>query len=410
MSDVTVPRESTLKLSRVEGNLRVGDRGRVEQEGPDPINVSVEVMCQGDADFQGSLHCGRFNGENGRIQVSGDLTCETEVEVKRSSELRIGGTLEARSVEVDSRLSVGKSAKADEFDIGGMLEIGESITDRTVEVGGSFRVQGSTEVDDVDVGGRVELEGPVKIVRLEVGGSARVGGGEISKQVDVGGSFVSAKPLKFGDIDVGGTVTLDQGGEGRGIDVGGRFESRGNLNFETIDVGGTVEITGNGEGEAVDVGGHLEVSGDLTLRRDLDIGGKAKVGGNLKLQSLEVGGVIEASFIEAQDKVEVGGRLATTKGTKARTIELGSRSEATGVLIGTQVRIRDRARVDDVYADVATLEEGVRARNLYMRAGRIESHCKISGEVLYQETIEADPEAEFSKPPVKTAELPRPPI
>jgi len=102
--------------------------------------------------------------------------------------------------------------------------------------------------------------------------------------------------------------------------------------------------------------------------------------------------------------------LATTKGTKARTIELGSRSEATGVLVGTQVRIRDRARVDDVYADVATLEEGVRARNLYIRSGRIESHCKISGEVLYQETIEADPEAEFSKPPVKTAELPRPPI
>src|SRR5213594_1131364 len=366
MTDTTVSRGATVKIGKVDGSLFLGQDARVQAESTSPIQVSGDVVCEGDAHFEGSLNCGRFQTRDGNVGVTGDLTCETEVRAKRG-ELEVNGNLVARSVEVDDRLTIRKSGKADNFDVGGALEVGETITARNVDVGGSFQVRGTAEVEDIDVGGRLDVAGQVKISRLDAGGSARVGGGEVTR-IDVGGSFSSTAPLKFGDIDVGGTVSLEKGGVGGGIDVGGRFESRGNLSFERIDVGGTVEITGNGEGDSVDIGGHLEVSGDLILKRDLDIGGKARVGGNLKLQSLDVGGLIEARQIEAQDKVE------------------------------------------DVYAESATLEEGVRARNLYLHEGRIESRCRIAGEVLYKDNLETDSDVEFAKSPVKTDRLPKPPI
>ena len=211
MTDLNVPRASTVKVGRVDGNLRLGDGARVQPEASAPIEVSGEVWCEGDARFEGALRCARFQARDGRVEVLGDMTCKSEVEVKRG-DLQITGVLEAGSVEVDARLTVGKSAKADRFEVGGTLEIGESITARKVDVGGSFRVKGTANVEDTDVGGRIEVEGQVKISRLDAGGSAQVGGGDVDK-VDVGGSFSSTGPLKFSTIDVGGTVSLEKGGE-----------------------------------------------------------------------------------------------------------------------------------------------------------------------------------------------------
>src|SRR2546422_395477 len=316
MGDVTVPGNATVKLARVDGQLHLLERARVQAEGESPIEVSGEVICQGDAEFEGSLSCSRLNVDHGRVEISGDLKSTGEIDVQHG-ELRIDGSLNASSVEVDARLFVGKSATAHD---------------------------------------------------------------------------------------------LDEGGEGRTIDVGGRFESKGNLTFESIDVGGTVEISGNGEGEEVDIGGMLEVSGNLHLKRDLEIGGKARIGGSLKLASLEVGGMIEADLIEAEDEVEVGGRLRTTKGTKAKTIELGHRSEAIGVLVGGRVKIGDNARVEDVYADTLEMGERARAGNIYAKDVRLESRCRISGEVKYSDRIEAEPDVEFAKPPIKTDDLPKPPL
>jgi predicted acyltransferase (DUF342 family) len=171
-----------------------------------------------------------------------------------------------------------------------------------------------------------------------------------------------------------------------------------------------VDIAGNGEGEEVDIGGMLQVSGNLHLKRDLDLGGTARIGGSLRLASLEVGGTIEAEIIVAEDKVEVGGRLRTAKGTKAKTIQLGQRSEVLGVLVGEDVRIGDNARVEDVYADTLEMGERVRARNVYAKDARFESRCRISGEVKYVDRIESEPDVEFAKPPLKTSDLPKPPL
>ena len=102
--------------------------------------------------------------------------------------------------------------------------------------------------------------------------------------------------------------------------------------------------------------------------------------------------------------------MRTTKGTRAKTIELGHRSEAIGVLVGGRVRIGDNARVEDVYADTLEMGERARAGNVYAKDVRLESRCRISGEVRYTGRIETESDVEFAKPPTKTDELPKPPL
>src|SRR5713226_8260993 len=107
MGDVTVPRNATVKLAKVDGQLHLLERARVQAEGESPIEVSGEVICEGDAEFEGSLSCSRLNVDHGRVEISGDLRSTGEIDVEHG-ELRVHSSLEAGSVEVDSRLFVGK--------------------------------------------------------------------------------------------------------------------------------------------------------------------------------------------------------------------------------------------------------------------------------------------------------------
>ena len=413
VTDVSVPKGGTLRLGQVNGDLRVGQHGRVEAESG-LIQVSGRVLCQGDAEFLGHLSCSRFSaleswGFGGKIGIRGDLKCTGDIDVG-GGQLVIDGSLEASKVSVDKTLQIGENASAEDFDVGGILEVGGTIKGKRVDVGGSFKARGAVEVDEVDVGGSVDITGLVKCAKLDVGGIARVGGGEVSQDVDVGGKFESVKPLKFSKLDVGGLATLREGGAGGDVDVGGKFDSGGDLSFNTIDVGGAASINGNGKGVSVDVGGLLRVSGNLTLEKNLDIGGRAYIGAELRLDSLDVGGSMEANQIIAENKVEVGGDLKTIKGAKADYIILGHGSRASGPIIARAVSTGHGCNVEDVYAEKLELDHGSRARSLYFGEGVINSGSHIEGEVLYTESIDASPDVRFAKPPSKVSELPKPPL
>jgi cytoskeletal protein CcmA (bactofilin family) len=408
MGDVSVSKDATAKLGHVEGDLRVAQAARIEPEDK-VIQVAGRVICEGDAEFHGSLSCSEFSARHGKIRVQGDLNAKGEVKVE-DGQLTIDGSLEAATVSVDKTLWIGGNARADEFDVGGVLEVRGTISSKKVDVGGSFKVQGAAEVDEVGVGGTVDIAGMVKSAKLDVGGMARIGGGEVSKDVDVGGKFESTKPLKFSKIDVGGLATLVEGGEGGDVDVGGKFESKADLSFNSLDVGGMASINGNGKGVEVDVGGLLRVSGSLTLVKGLDIGGRAYIGAELRLDSLEVGGSMEADLIIAQKSIEVRGDLKTIKGTKGDTIELGHGSRASGPIVAREVSVGHGGRVEDIYSETLEMEHGSRARNLYFREGIIEAGVHVEGEVLYTDTIEASPDVRFAKPASKVNDLPKAPL
>ncbi len=95
MGDITVPRNATVKLAKVDGQLHLQERARVQAEGESPIEVSGEVICEGDAEFEGSLTCSRLSIDHGRVDVSGDLKSTGDIEVEHG-ELRVHGSLDAR--------------------------------------------------------------------------------------------------------------------------------------------------------------------------------------------------------------------------------------------------------------------------------------------------------------------------
>jgi cytoskeletal protein CcmA (bactofilin family) len=94
----------------------------------------------------------------------------------------------------------------------------------------------------------------------------------------------------------------------------------------------------------------------------------------------------------------------------AEYIELGRRGEAEGPLIAKTVLVRDRGRVEDVYAESVTLRRDCRARNIYASKVQIESGCRISGDVKYTDSLKAEHNVTFSTEPEKTEKLPPPPF
>ena len=61
--------------------------------------------------------------------------------------------------------------------------------------------------------------------------------------------------------------------------------------------------------------------------------------------------------------------------------------------------MRERAQVDDVWAEEITLEEGARARNLYGLRIYLERGCTVSGEVRYVEELTAEEGVRLAKEP-----------
>jgi len=74
------------------------------------------------------------------------------------------------------------------------------------------------------------------------------------------------------------------------------------------------------------------------------------------------------------------------------------------------VYLRDKAEAEDIYAQNVTLKRDCRARNIYANRVQIESGSKISGKILYTESLYADSDVQFQTNPEKTEKLPNPPF
>ena len=440
---VSVPRGSTVTLGFIDGDLHVGGDSTIKaEEGLRSTTVSGIVRCEGECFFNCGLIAESLDGHDGDITVEGDLSVN-KVRVRKGG-LHVIGNLSAKTLDVDRKVTVEKNLNVERVRVGGSLEVRGDTKALDVEVGGSYKASGNVEMETINVGGTVDIGGAVKGLRIEVGGSFRGGGlvevkkitvggavrveaevkiedidvggmvvikgGEVKDRINVGGTFESTGPLKFNKIDVGGAVKLSNRCEGGSIDVGGSLKVDGDLVFTSIDVGGSVEITGDARGENIDVGGRLNVGRSLSLSGRLDVGGSAEIGNYVKVKSVDVGGSLKASTVEALDAVKVGGLIETLKGVKANYIEIGRRGEVRGPLIGVNVLVRERARIEDVYADTLTLEENSKARNIYARRIYVESGCRILGEVQYTELLEREEGVLFAQTPVKVEKLPPPPL
>jgi cytoskeletal protein CcmA (bactofilin family) len=406
MPDVTVPRRSKMTLGHIEGDLDVERDAVVTAEG-ESVVIDGRMRADGGVAFNGSLKAREVDVRGGDLDIRGDLNVRGDLRVSDAS-LHVSGSLSAAAVDVDRHLEIGRDAMVEILDVGSRAEIGGDLKGKSVEVGGSLRVSGSAEVNYIDAGGSVQVTGNVNCERIDVGGSVKVGGGKVTHEIDVGGSFESAGPLEFDEIDVGGSVRLGGDSSGKRVDVGGVVKVSGNLRFEEIDVGGTIDIEGNADGEDVDIGGVLTVKANLTLSGRVEVGGKCRVGGILTAKRVEIGGWIEALEIKAQE-VEVGGSTVTERGVRADSIVIGDRGRVKGPLIGGTVYLGERSEAEQVYGENITLEERSKVESIRGAHIEIESGCRILGEVLYSESLDADEDVSFAVEPKKTPALPEAP-
>ncbi|MGD2200687.1 MAG: hypothetical protein PVJ38_03515 [Candidatus Bathyarchaeota archaeon] len=438
--DIKVTRRTSKEINRVDGDLYIDDATVKAGRPGGVIEVSGMTEYRNDCFIESGLETDRLRGSGGDIVVDGDLTAKNSIRI-RHGELEVRGDLETIKLDVDRRVKVSGNMKTDLARVGGSLRVKGDTKAARVDVGGSFKVDSDADVGEIDVGGSVKVEGstksglinvggtfkgygPVEAEKIDVGGSVKLEdkadveeidvGGSVkvvrgrTGDVKVGGSFKAREPINFSTIKVGGSVKI-AGGIGGHVDVGGSFKSDGDLTFQTIDVGGTVKIDGSGKGGNIDVGGTVRVRGDLDLQDELKVGGKADIGGVLKARVVRVGGRVEGEKIEAQDLIKTN-TLRTRLGAKAGEIDIGRRGEAEGPLIAGRVLVRERARVEDVYADTVYLRRGSRAVNIYARKVTVENRCIITGQVKFTEEVNIDRDARLSYEPEKVESLPEPPF
>jgi len=199
------------------------------------------------------------------------------------------------------------------------------------------------------------------------------------------------------------------GMKGRHISVGGALDIDGSIEVDEIKVGGAARIKGSVKGKRVEAGGSLRVDEDVSLEDRLEVGGAVKIGGELKTSMVKVGGVLEADACFA-DIVEVGGKVETKRGSRAKTFEIGRRGRVVGPVVAGIVKISAYASAEDIYADWLELGENSSARNVYTREAYLKQGCRVTGELLYVEKLEMEQNVRTYLEPKKVEKLPEPPI
>ena len=158
-------------------------------------------------------------------------------------------------------------------------------------------------------------------------------------------------------------------------------------------------------GEDVDIGGVLRVGSNLNLTGSLEVGGKCRVQQALNAGRIEVGGSLEAQEVKVED-IEIGGSIVTQKGVRAESITIGDRGRARGPLFGNSIRVGEKADVEALYGKNIVIEENGKAGIVHGESVRIESGCRILGEVLYSGSLDADKDVSFAVEPKKVSSLP----
>jgi cytoskeletal protein CcmA (bactofilin family) len=415
MSDIHVPRGATVKLGRVEGELKVGHKARIEATEGNLVSVSGGAYFEGAAEIEGDFECDSLRVSSGGVlEVEGDLTVHKLLDVNHSVE--VTGTI-----------------RAGEIDVGGKVEA-KSLSCRQMRVGGKVEVRDKLEVETLTVGGKVKVPGSITIRDFDVGGQAELGSGTISGEIHVGGKFVCSSKIEFGNMQVFGQTSLGAGSKGNRISTSGRLEVSGDFECNEMEILGKTEIGGNCKAKKIKVNGVLKVNSSLQTTELLEINGGAEIRRDLQGSDIRLGGKLEARKVVASNLIEVIGVVETSLGMKAKTIEVRSGSRVVGPIIADQVEIGSSygvvldwekqwmgqlatmrlvgrmTKVEDIYADTVRLGKVSNSEKVFARVVEIEDGC-IAEEINYTEELKGNLDrVHIEKPPVKEDRLEAPPI
>ncbi|HZW57895.1 MAG TPA: hypothetical protein VFF30_16520 [Nitrososphaerales archaeon] len=417
MPNLQVRRGSTAKLDRIDGELRVGNRARIESGGVGKlVVVSQGAYFEGAAEIDCNFECESLRVEHGgTLKVNGDLTVHKLLDVIHS-------------------VNSSGSIKAGEIDVGGRIYAKSIQCEGRIRVGGTLDVQQALEAKSVNVGGRSRAGGSVNLQNLDVGGVAEVGGGTILGEIRVGGRFAATSPLELGDMKVLGRISLPAGCKARKISSFGRLTTAGDLDCNEIEVEGYMEIRGNCKSEKIDTSGTLNVNGSLDVSGDLNTLGSTEVNGEFKSANIRIAGRFKASKAIVGNEIELGGEAETREGMKGNIVLVRSGSRCRGAIIGSKVDvgksyavvsnwskkwagqtaslrlIGKETRVEDIYATEVHLGRASRCGRVFAQEVEFEEAC-IAEKIEYTKELRGQVKsAFFLNPTTKVERLPNPPL
>ncbi|MHA1197876.1 MAG: hypothetical protein ACTSQF_00765 [Candidatus Heimdallarchaeaceae archaeon] len=383
MGDTVVNEDENAELTKVDGNLKVGD-GAVISVPSGTLVISGDLVSQGDIMIHGAVKVNNIKHDWGYLEIEGDV---------EASHVKVSSRRGSRN---GSKLIVTGSLKCEEIDIDGGLEVDKDLTSEDVEIGGSIVVHGETNVGDYDISGSakhgmnltaadIEVSGSLKVdgdvkskSDFEISGSTKIEGILEAQEVSIGGSFKCAE-LICEEINIGGSAKIEFGKIAKLLEVGGSFRCSDSMIAPEVTCGGSCafgdessinRLEANG---ATKVGDNFQfsnvvVNGAFTFGTDavgetLQINGACASRGNLKVQeSIVVNGKLNGEYIETTELEIVGGLECTE--AKGQKILIQEDSRVRGKLVGGEVIVEDGARVDHIVADSVTLGNDVKVTKI----------------------------------------------
>jgi len=421
MSDYQVPSGSTAKLDRVDGELRIGKKARLESPSG-KIVVTGRVYFEGDADVNCDLECDSLETSRrlppffGPVRVNGNLVVH-------------------KNLNVTSSIDAKGEIRAEEIDGGGRIVAG-SIICKNIRITGIIEVKNKLEVEEsIDIGGKLIAPTTVKLRDLDVNGMADIGGGSISGHTKIKGKLDCKSRLEFGDIQVFGKASLSGNCSGSSASTFGALSVNGNFKCDEIRVDGKTDVRGNCESSKIEVNGKLDVSGSLSIADKMEIHGSTEVTNDIKGSNIQVAGKLKANSIIISDQALITGTVETKHGLKAKSIVIGSGSRCEGPLVGEQVEVGKSGmnvmawgtkwvgqninlkltgrptRVDDVYGTSVYLREFSTARKVFSQNVELEKASSVDQVVYSGEFKKPSGNSVYmNHPPEKVNKLPPPPI
>jgi cytoskeletal protein CcmA (bactofilin family) len=416
MVDYQIQRGKTAKLDRIDGELKVGNKARIEATNGKLVIVSQGAYFEGAAIVNCDFECNSLRVEHGgTLNVNGNLMVHKMLDVTHS-------------------IDVSGLIKAGEIDVGGKIYSRAIECEGRIRVGGFLDVKETLAAKSIDVGGTAEA-GEVKLQDLNVGGLARVSGGSILGKIRVGGKFESKAPLEFGDMQVIGTISLPSNSKGKKISTYGRLTAAGDFECDELEIKGRMDVGGNCRSQRIEAGGKLVIGGSLEVSGEFDTWGVTKVAKQVKCSDLRIAGDFRAQRVVADKEIELAGDAETAEGMKGGVILVRGGSKCRGVLAGNKVDVRKsydvvsnwgmkwagqsfvfrmvgrETRVEDIYAKEVHLGRASRCGRVFAEVVEFEEGCSVD-EINYTKEVRGPIEKVFlNRPfPKKVEELPNPPL
>lgn len=240
MSNTSVKRGSTVRLGRVEGELKVGNNAKIETSSGNEklVVVSEGAYFEGSAEVNCSLECKTLKvGYRGRqsLRIDGNLTAHKKLEIGESIEVL--GTIEAEEIEVIGKIRA-RSIKCERFNALGNAQVIGNLDCDVMEISKVTKIQGNCVAKTVGVNGELRLQGTLESAEsVVIYGSADVSQVIKSPSLKIGGKFRALRAEVGGEIDLTGEAETEQGLLGNIVIIATGSKCRGPIVGDRVEVG-----------------------------------------------------------------------------------------------------------------------------------------------------------------------------